>query len=133
MLLVFGAVLGVQAEDQTLVNFPSSMDGISISGSTVSGVVKIHTNTDEVAWLSLKNGYTTDSKFNGNAIILSVEGGFKTGDVITIAGAINNSDAAKRATAVLFTMDSDSKITKLNQFSDFINSRLVADDPAEEA
>ena len=133
MLLVFGAVLGVQAEDQTLVNFPSSMDGISISGSTVSGVVKIHTNTDEVACLSLKNGYTSDSKFNGNAIILSVEGGFKTGDVITIAGAINNSDAAKRATAVLFTMDSDSKITKLNQFSDFINSRLVADDPAEEA
>lgn len=89
MLLVFGAILGVQAENQTLVDYPSSMEGITISGTTASGTVKIHNNTDETACLSLKNGYTSDGAYNNNSINLAIEGGFKKGDVITLAGATN--------------------------------------------
>ena len=140
MLLVFGAVLGVQAEDQTLVNFPSSMDGISISGTTASGKVKIHNNKDEVSCLTLKNGYTKDGAYNSNSINLAIEGGFKKGDVITIAGATNvkqadidaDTDGKKRAAAVIFTMDESSKITKLHQTPDFINGNITNLEPNED-
>ena len=141
MLLVFGAVLGVQAEDQTLVNFPSSMDGITISGTTASGKVKIHKNVDEVSCLTLKNGYTKDGAYNENSINLAVEGGFKKGDVITLAGATNvkqadvdaDTDGKKRAAAVIFTMDESQKITKLHQTPDFINGNITNHEPAEDS
>ena len=141
MLLVFGAVLGVQAEDQMLVNFPTSKDGTAISGTTAEGTVKIHMNKDEVSCYTLKNGYTSDGAYNKNSINLTSEGGFKKGDIVTIIGATSvkqedvdaDTEGKKRATAVLFTMDEENKITKLNTFSDFINVRLVADDPQEQS
>lgn len=117
----------------TLIDFPSSKDGVAISGTSTEGTVKIHTNTDAVACFTLKNGYTTaEGAYNENSINLTTAGGFKAGDVITIAGAINNADEAKRATAVLFTLDGTTPTT-LNKFSDFINGRLVADEPVEES
>ena len=130
-LLMMLGVMGMNAQT-TLIDYPTSKDGIAISGTTVETTVKIHENSDAVACLQLKNGYTSDGKMNDNYIELTVEGGFKTGDVITIAGAINNSDAAKRATAVIFTADEDGKPTVIHKFSDFINGKLVAGDPVVE-
>jgi len=124
--------VSASAETKALVDYPTSKDGTAISGTTAETTVKIHTNKDAVACYKLNNGYTTEGVFNDNAIVLTTEGGFKAGDVLTIAGAINNSDATKRATAVLFTLNADN-IVVLNTFADFINGRLVADDPAEES
>ena len=119
---------------RALIDYPTDKTGATIEGTTAETNVKIHENKDEVPCLQLKNGYTTsDGIMNGNDIKLTVDGGFKKGDVVTIAGAINNSDATKRATAVLFSADSDKKPTVLKKFSDFINGRLVKDDPKEES
>jgi len=119
---------------RALIDYPTDKTGATIEGTTAETNVKIHENKDEVPCLQLKNGYTTsDGIMNGNDIKLAVDGGFKKGDVVTIAGAINNSDATKRATAVLFSADSDKKPTVLKTFSDFINGRLVKDDPKEES
>ena len=112
-----------------LIDYPTSMDGISTSGTSTAGTVKIHTNTDAVSCLILANGYTTDGVMNGNHIELNIEGGFKAGDQVIIAGVINSGDASKRATAVLFTSEDGSSVEKLYQFEDFIDSKVVADDP----
>ena len=135
MMLGLGAFLGVQAQEvTTLIDYPTSKEGTAITGTTEEGTVKIHLNKDAVPCYTLKNGYTADGAYNGNSINLTTDGGFKKGDVVTIAGAINNSEESKRATAVLFSLDAEGKkATVLHQFADFINSRLVADDPVEES
>ena len=130
--LIAMAVMTIGVNAQTLINYPTSKTGVTVSGTTVEGTVKIHTNVDAVACLALKNGFLTEDKMNGNHILLEVEGGFKTGDVVTIAGAINNSDETKRGTANLFVSADGETATSLNIFTDFINGRLVADDPVEE-
>lgn len=110
------------------IDYPTSDAGITLSGTTAKGTVKIHENKDAVDCITLKNGYTTENVLNANYILLEVEGGFKTGDVVTVAGAINNSDETKRGTADLFVTADGSATTSLNVFEDFINGRLVADD-----
>lgn len=121
----------------TLVSYPTQgeISGWAVSGSTVVSTVKIHTNVDNVDALKLANGYTSDGVSNGNHIALTCEGGFKAGDVITIAGAVSLKDTevgSKRATAVIFEMDADKKCTSLKKFSDFINGKLSNDEPVEE-
>lgn len=127
------SIVGATAQT-TLIDYPiSSKDGVSISGTTVEGTVKINSNTNPKACLTLKNSYVTDNAFNGNAIILKTKGGFKAGDVLTIAGAINNSDETKRGTAVLFTVDAENKATAIKKFDDFINGRLSEADPTNQS
>lgn len=129
---VLMSIVGATAQT-TLIDYPTSKDGVSISGTTVESTVKINSNTNSKACLALKNGYTSESVFNGNAIILKTEGGFKAGDVLTIAGAINNSDETKRGTAVLFTVDAENKATAIKKFDDFINGRLSEADPTNQS
>ena len=118
----------------TLIDYPTGTTGIIPCGSTLATTVKIHMNTDAVPCYQLKNGYNSGGESNGNHIQLSVEGGFKAGDVLTIAGAVNNDDTSKWGTAVLFTMDAGLNVSVIyDGFSNFINSRLVNDDPVEES
>lgn len=130
--LIAAALMAAGVQAQTLINYPTSSAGITLGGTTVTGTVKIHENKDAVDCVSLKNGFLTEEKMNGNHIMLEVEGGFKAGDVVTLAGAINNSDETKRGTANLFVSADGETATSLKIFADFINGRLVADDPAEE-
>ena len=117
-----------------LIDYPTGTTGIIPCGSTLATTVKIHMNTDAVPCYQLKNGYNSGGESNGNHIQLSVEGGFKAGDVLTIAGAVNNDDTSKWGTAVLFTMDAGLNVSVIyDGFSNFINSRLVNDDPVEES
>lgn len=121
-----------------LIDYPTSTAGIAASGSTVTATVKIHNNKDAINCYKLANGYTTEGAYNNNSINLTTEGGFKAGDVITIAGAVNvdtskSENAGKRATAVLFSLDATNNITVLNTFSDFINGRVTSDDLLEES
>ncbi len=134
MLLLMVITAGAYAEDVKLIDYPTSQDGITLSGTTATGTVKIHANKDAVKCITLKNGFTTDGKMNGNHIKLTVDGGLKAGDVVTIAGAISNKDASKRATAVLFSADeTETTASVIKQFSDFINCLTAEEDPVEES
>ena len=105
LTLLLMAVTGAWAADEVLIDFPTAEAGTAISGTTETSSVKVNMNTITKNSPLLKNGFTTNGEFNGNAIVLTVDGGFKQGDVITIAGAINNADASKRATAKLLTVN----------------------------
>ena len=132
--LVAMAFMAVCVNAQVLVAYPTQADVTGtweVSGTTTEATVKINTNTESVAGLKLANGYSNSGKSNGNHIKLSYEGGFKKGDVITIAGvtSIKETDVAtKSASVVLFSMDVDSKCTAINTFENFINGRLTNDE-----
>ena len=131
-LLMMLGIIGMNAQT-TLIDFPNSKEGINARGTSVEGTVKIHTNSDAVPCFSLKNGYSSEGVCNGNYISVKTPDGFKAGDVLTIAGVINNKDAAKRATAVLFSVDANNKPTAIYKFQDFINAYSVNDDPVEQS
>ena len=132
MLLLLAFTAGAYAEEAKLIDYPTSTAGIATSGTTTTGTVKIHMNQDSRNCYTLKNGYSTNGAMNNNHIKLTTDGGFKAGDKITIAGAINNSDASKRATAVLFYSADETTPINIKTFSDFINGRSTNDDPVEE-
>ena len=125
-------VLALSAQAQTLINYPNSQTGVTVSGTTTFDAVKIYTNKTSVNGVKFANGYTTSDALNLNYATISVEGGFKAGDVITIAGAFNNSDETKKAAVDIFTVGDESAITVLYTTQQFVNGRTSADDPAEE-
>ena len=132
--LVAVALMAVGASAQTtLVDFSQKIGTITLSGTCEETTVKLHENKDATPCLKFNNGYTTDDVINKNYIMISTDGGFKAGDVITIAGAINNSDnsEAKRGAIDIFTGEDGGKETVLFSTPDFINGRFVVDDPAE--
>ena len=108
-----------------LINYPAKKDGITLTTPASNGpeytTVKIHTNKDDVNCLSFK-GSGVDK-----GVILSVNGGFKAGDEIEIAGVFNNADDKKQA-AVAISNGGDTLFTT----KDFINGRNIADDPESE-
>ena len=122
--------LGVQAE--TLINYPTAETGISVKGTTTFDAVKIKTNTTSVSGIKFANSYTSNDVLNDNYAKLEVEGGFKAGDVVTIAGAFNNGDNTKKAAIDLFTVGAENAITVLFTTQQFINGKLVDDDPVAE-
>ena len=113
------------------IDFPTSKDGIAISGTTEFTTVKIHENTDAVNCIKFANSYTADEALNDNYALLTVEGGFKAGDVVSIAGAFNNSDESKKSAVDIFTVEGTTP-TVLFTTQQFINGRTVADEPVVE-
>lgn len=113
------------------IDFPTSKDGIAISGTTTFSTVKIHTNADALDCIKFANSYTVDEKLNENYALLTVEGGFKAGDVVSIAGAFNNTDDTKKSAVDIFTVDGTTP-TVLFTTQQFINGRTVADEPVVE-
>ena len=135
--LIAAAFMAASVNAQTVLVAYPTQEGVSgtwsISGSTTESSVKIHLNTESVDALKLANGYSASGKSNTNHIALACEGGFKKGDILTIAGASSVKEGEdKRCTAVVFTIDSETKCTALHKFSDFINGRLTNDDPVVE-
>lgn len=123
-------VLGLNAE--TLIDFSLDQSkGITVGGTTTIATVKIHTNTLSVSGIKLANGYSNDDGLTGNNAKLTVDGGFKAGDVITIAGAFNNADDTKNSAVDIFTV-ADGAANVLFTTKKFVNGRLVDDDPVEE-
>lgn len=120
----------------TLVNYEHAATlpaGITLSGTTAMASVKIHTNTETVDCIQLKNGYNASGIYNNNAIILTTDGGFKTGDTLTISGFFNNSDNTKVAKAEVFTKNAAGQCTAVWTSNQFVNGKLVNDDPIEES
>lgn len=77
------------------INFPVSADGITASGTTTMSATEI----------AIKNGFYSGTAGYDNGIILKVAGGFKAGDVFTVAGTINvKTSDAKYDTKILTTV-----------------------------
>lgn len=133
--LLAGVLLAMGAQAETLIDFTQSKTiGITLGGTCESTTVNIHTNADSKDCIKFANGYTTDSELNGNYVTLTTDGGFKAGDVITIAGVFSNSDNSKQAAVSLFIMDTaeDHGYKVLWTTENFINGRTSADDPKEQ-
>ncbi len=115
------------------IDYPTTAAGITIGGTTeMDAIVKIHNNTDEVKGIKFANGYTTEGALNSNYATIEIDGGFKAGDVISIAGAFNNSDETKQAAVDIFTLDETDAPVVLFTTQQFVNGRVSADDPAVE-
>ena len=131
--LVAMALLTMGVNAQVLINYPTSTDGITLMTTDDAQVkystVKIHTNKDAVDCINFGKSYKyTDSEYYYAK--LSTEGGFKAGDVITIAGAFNNSDDTKKA-AISFRSDPSSE-EPIFTTQQFINGRTTDAEPAVE-
>ena len=129
--LIAAMIAAITVNAETLISYPTSQDGITVNGTTTFDAVKIKTNTTSISGIKFPNSYTSESASNGNNAELTVEGGFKAGDKIVIAGAFNNTDETKVSKVDLFTLDGTTP-TVLWTSSQFINGRLVNDDPVEE-
>ena len=117
---------------ETLIDFSQNpTGGITLSGSTVIANVKINENTTSIAGIKFANSYLTENKVNANYAKLTVEGGFKTGDVITIAGAFNNDDNSKKAAIDIFTISGEAA-NVLFTSQQFVNGRKSQDQPTVE-
>ena len=114
-----------------IFSYPTSMDGLTKSGNISTTGVKLKMNKTDYACIEFPNGYMTEDALNANYAMISVEGGFKKGDIITIAGGFNNSDDTKKAAIDIFTLNGD-KPKVLFTTRQFINGRLVEDDPVVE-
>ena len=119
---------GPQLAEGAIIDFPTAKTGITIKSSTDGQVkyntVKIHNNTDAVDCIQFGKSFKyTDTEYY--YALLETEGGFKKGDVISIAGVYNNADTKNAAIAFYADPAGDAIWTTEN----FINSRSSADDP----
>ena len=119
------------AEKSGLIDYPVSQDGITVNGTTTIDAVKLKTNTVSTPGIKFANSYASENVSNGNNAELSIEGGFKSGDIIKIAGAFNNTDNTKKSAIDIFTLEGTTP-TVLFTTQQFINGRLVNDDPVVE-
>ena len=123
------------ATSTTLIDYPTkdatAENGITLGSDVTVGTFKIHTNTDDVSGIKFGGGYTDGGVIKAaTTAVLSVDGGFKKGDKIQIAGAFNNSSASKQAGVQIFTGAAGESATVLWTSELFINGRLEAGDPA---
>ena len=119
---------GPQLAEGAIIDFPTAKTGITIKSSADGQVkyntVKIHNNTDAVDCIQFGKSFKyTDTEYY--YALLETEGGFKKGDVISIAGVYNNADTKNAAIAFYADPAGDAIWTTEN----FINSRSSADDP----
>lgn len=130
---------------QTLINFVA--DEETPDATDLSGITLIHQNDNKVKVAGVKVNSTTTLKVlqlgssyaGGTAdgkysIKLSTEGGFKAGDIITIAGYINNSDATKYANIDIFALDDKNALvggTYLFRSEEVKNASSSNDDPVD--
>lgn len=119
------------ATPTTLIDYPTKQDGITIGGTCTIATVKIH-NADEIPGIKFAKSYTSEGAVTDNKVELTVDGGFKKGDVITIAGAFNNSDNTKKAAVDLFTLDG-TKANVLFTTDQFINGKDKEANPVEQS
>ena len=117
-------------EPTSAINYPTSQDGITLMTTDNSQVsyatVKIHENADAVNCIKFGKSYKYAEDTEYYYAKLTVDGGFKTGDVITIAGAYNNAD--EKNAAIAFRSDPTSE-EPLWVTENFINGKTSADNP----
>ena len=134
--LIAAVALAASVNAQTtLIDYPTSQSGITLhdaDGQISFATVKIHNNKDAVSCIKIGKSFSANNLVVDNFVELTTEGGFKKGDVITIAGVFNNADDSKKAAVAFFTGEVGEKGKTYYTTKQFINSRNTADDPAEE-
>lgn len=134
--LIVAVALAASVNAQTtLIDYPTSQSGITLhdaDGQISFATVKIHNNKDAVSCIKIGKSFSANNLVVDNFVELTTEGGFKKGDVITIAGVFNNADDTKKAAVAFFTGEVGEKGKTYYTTKQFINSRNTADDPAEE-
>ena len=134
--LIAAVALAASVNAQTtLIDYPTSQSGITLHNADdqVSfATVKIHANKDAVPCIKIGKSFSANDLVVDNFVELTTEGGFKKGDVITIAGVFNNADDTKKAAVAFFTGEVGEKGKTYFTTKQFINSRNTADAPAEE-
>ena len=131
--LIATAVFALTANAEVLINYSTSQDGITNGGTTTFDAVKINVNTVSTPCIKFANSYSTEGKVNDNKVALNVEGGFKAGDKITLAGYFNNADDTKQAAVEIFTINSDDTPNVLFTSQPFINGRTSSATATEES
>lgn len=127
--LLAGVLFALGAQAQTLVDFEQRQDyGIELSGSTTIANVKLKANTLSTPGIKFDGSYQKDGAMTDKYAVLTTDGGFKAGDVVTIAGAFNNTDETKEAGIDLFTVEGTTPTVLFNSGL-FINGRTVEDMP----
>ena len=120
-------------EPSSAINYPTSQDGITLMTTDAAQVsyatVKIHENTDAVNCIKFGKSYKYAEDTEYYYAKLAIDGGFKAGDVITIAGVYSN-DAEKNA-AIAFRSDPTST-EALWVTENFINGKTSAAEPVEQ-
>ena len=134
--LIAAVALAASVNAQTtLIDYPTSQSGITlhnVDGQISFATVKIHNNKDAVSCIKIGKSFSANDLVVDNFVELTTEGGFKKGDVITVSGVFNNSDNTKKAAVAFFTGEVGEKAKTYHTTEQFINSKLVADNPAEE-
>ena len=131
LVLLAMTVFAVQAE--TVADYERGIGTFTAGGTcNLAGTVKIHLNTDAINGIQFANSYTSEGVINANYTTVTCEGGFKAGDVISIAGAFNNSDNSKQSAIDIFVPNEDNTANVLFTTQQFINGRSSADDPVVE-
>lgn len=124
------SVGGVNAQT-TLVNYPTSQNGIYLCGGAQTGTVKVGNgtaaNTTSLDGLKLSSSYLNSGKLK-QWISVKPEGGLKSGDVITIAGAFNNKEDKDGSIAII---SGDGKLSVLKTYV-CINGRKVVTPPVSD-
>ena len=108
-------------------------DWVGEIGTTIIGAsnvtlenVKIHTNTDNVPAIKFASSYVyADGKY---IAIKPANGGFKAGDVLSVAAVFSNSSDAKYAQVDVYAADAATRLFRSDSAST-INGRTKADDP----
>jgi len=136
LVLLVAIVTGAWAQNATTLfeydmsqkQFTTGADRVTTNNVSIgSSSVKINTNSTTVYGINFGSSYKVTSGVPANYLKLEPEGGFKAGDVITIAGVFNNSDDTKEARIGIY--GSDDVSTQLFLTDKFINGRTVASDP----
>jgi pectin methylesterase-like acyl-CoA thioesterase len=113
------------ANDETLIDFPTSEEGIFVKGNTEI------TTSENFKVIKFSSGYTGGNA--GNNAALAVSGGFKAGDVITVAGFIKNSSSEKYGTVALFSATNATgsegiiNIKTFNRFANLANNETITE------
>ena len=92
-----------------------------------TGTVKVKTNTTTIDGIKFSSTTTETEGVYDKVVAVTVDGGFKAGDVVTIAGCYNNS--SEKDAFLGISTDTEGKEVAISDA--LINGRLVDDDPTE--
>lgn len=135
------SVGGVKAQN-TLVNYPTSTDGLVIGKGATVGEVAIHENDtkNKITGILLDGNYISSKKcVPSEMITIKPAGGLKKGDKITVAAVYNNSSLKTAEYAITDFVVNNGKVNELfkatanNKSSDgiIINGRFSKLDPKD--
>ena len=120
---------GSQPSSST-IDYPTSKNGITLMTTDETQVsystVKIHKDADVVNCIKFGKSYIYAESDEYYYALLEIDGGFKSGDVITIAGVYNNKD--EKNAAIAFRSDPAST-EPLWVTDNFINGKNNENDP----